>query len=379
MKQPPWYEGRVWNGIGLRAWLRLLVKNRFAVSPSRLPMAATMTSLAAINSSLGLYQRLLFGKQIREMEIPPDPVFIIGHWRSGTTMLHELLSLDPANRVPTTFESLSPHHFLVSERTLRRWLWFALPKTRPMDNMRVGWDKAQEDEVALSLLGAPSTFLTVAFPNRPLQDPEAVTLEEMTPAQRARWEQTFRRFLQTLLVKRSGRLVLKSPQHTFRLRQITRMFPQARFIHIVRDPRSVIPSTAHFWWSMYQVHGLQVPRREGLDEFVLKTFAEMHEEYEQTQDLIPPERLYELKYEDLVVDPVATVGQIYDYFGWPGLEAAEPALKQYAARSERYQTNKFNLTPELTRQIAHWCRPYCEKFGYPVPSVEDAVPAETGR
>ena len=78
-------------------------------------------------------------------------------------------------------------------------------------------------------------------------------------------------------------------------------------------------------------------------------------------------------------DPVAAVRQIYEYFDWQGLEAAEPALKQYAVRSERYQTNKFELTPELSAQIAHWCRPYCEMHGYPVPSVENSVPEPSAR
>lgn len=364
MKQPRRFEGRLWNGMGLAAWLRLLVRNRFSISPSRITSALATTALSPINSVLGLVQRIRFGRQIRAAAIDPEPVFIVGHWRTGTTMLHELLALDPANRCPSTYESFAPHHFLITERFLKKWLAFALPKVRPMDNMRLGFDKPQEDEVALCLLGSPSTFLTVAFPNHPLQYPEYVTLDELSPACLARWEQRFHRFLQSVLVKRRGRLVLKSPQHTFRLKTLTQMFPSAKFIHITRDPQAVIPSTIHFWWSMYQAHGLQVPRKDGLEEFVLKTFAQMHEQYQSTRNLIAPDRLIELKYEELVADPVNTARRIYKAFDWPNFEAAEPSLKQYAARSQRYQTNKFDPSPELTAQIANRCRDYCEKYGY---------------
>jgi hypothetical protein len=351
--------------MGFVPWMRLLAKNNFAISPSRLPLVGTITACTLLNSTLGLWQQLAYGRRLRETKIDPPPTFIIGHWRTGTTMFHELLSLDPANRTPTTYESLSPCHFLVSEKMLRKWLWFMLPKTRPMDNMRVSFDKAQEDEVALSLLGAPSPFLTIAFPNRPLQDPKYVDFDDLTPAQLARWEKVWTTFLRGMLVKRPGRLVLKSPQHTFRLPHLLKMFPEAKFIHLSRDPYVVFSSTVHFWSTMYHVNAVQSPTYAGLDEFVLDTFRRMHDRLEATRGLIPPERLLELKYEDVVVDPVAAVKQVYEKFGWDTFDSALPALQQYANRSKHYKKNEFSSLSET--QIAavreRW-RPYFERYGY---------------
>jgi hypothetical protein len=364
MRKIPWHEGRIWHGMTCGAWCRLLVRNRLAISPSRLPLAATITACTMLNSVLGAWQRLRYGRRIATTAIDHPPTFIIGHWRTGTTMLHELLALDPANRCPTTYESLVPGHFLVSERSLRKWLGFMLPTTRPMDNMRVGFDKPQEDEVALALLGAPSPFLTVAFPNRPAQDPRYVDFDDLTPAELTRWTRIWRTFLQGLLVKRPGRLVLKSPQHTFRLPHILTIFPHARFIHLVRDPLVVFSSTVHFWSAMYQVNALQTAPFAGLDEAVLETYRRMHDRFEATRGLIPPGSLVELRYEDLVFDPVAAVRRVYDGFGWESFAAVQPAVEQYARRSQNYRKNEFaSLTADQIAAIRAQWRPSLERYG----------------
>ena len=180
MKQPSPLEGSIWSGMCFWAWCRLLFRNRFAVHPRRFPQALSISLFAVLNSALRLVQNLVYGRQIRKVVVPEDPIFIIGHWRSGTTMLHELMALDGQNRCPTTYESFAPNCFLVTEKFVRRWFRFLIPRKRPFDNMRMSFDRPQEDEIALCNLGLPSPFLTVAFPNRPTQDPRYIELEDLT-------------------------------------------------------------------------------------------------------------------------------------------------------------------------------------------------------
>jgi hypothetical protein len=167
-------------------------------------------------------------------------------------MLHELLALDPRLRAPTTYESLSPNHFLLTERFVRRFGSWLLPRKRPFDNMRMSYDRPQEDECALALRGVPSPFLSIAFPRHPNPYPKYVDLDDLSPRELAAWQAGFREFLQLLLFRRPGRLVLKSPQHTNRVRVLAEMFPQARFIYMTRDPFVVFPSTLHFWSTMHE-------------------------------------------------------------------------------------------------------------------------------
>ncbi|HMO86686.1 MAG TPA: sulfotransferase [Lacipirellulaceae bacterium] len=362
--KPTWLEANLWLGIGSRAWWRLLVRNRLAIRPARMPMAAVVTAAAAGNSLLGGVQSLLYGRRIRQVAVPDNPVFIVGHWRTGTTMLHELLALDPRHRAPTTYESLSPHHFLLTERLVRRFARWLLPGTRPFDNMRMSFDRPQEDEAALALRGVPSPFLAVAFPRRPLPWPEYVDLDGLSPRQLADWQQGMRRLLKLLLVRRPGRLVLKSPQHTNRIRLLSQMFPAAQFVYLVRDPYAVFPSTVHFWRTMYQRYGLQRFDETRLREQVLHDFAHMHQRVEQARAQLAPARLHEVRYEQLAADPLAEVERLYAALQLGDFEPARPAVAQYAERSRRYKTNDYDLDGATRREIAARWAPYFQRHGY---------------
>ena len=354
----------LWLGSDFFAWTRLLIRNRFAVSIARLPQVALITLASIINTCLRGIETLWYGRAVSSIELPRNPVFIIGHWRTGTTMLHELLALDPRNRCPSTYESLSPNHFLLSERWARKLAWWILPQTRPFDNMRMSFDRPQEDEAALALRGQPSPFLTVAFPNRPVQDSAYVTLEELSPRALLAWKARLSRYLRLLLFKRSGRLVLKSPQHTFRLPVLNEMFPQAKFVYLVRDPYAVYPSTVHFWSTMYEMYGLQDCRKQDIRDHVLSTFEQMHERLEATRTRISPDRFLELKYEEVTTDPVQQMARLYEFLGEGDFEAVRPAVEKYALRSRHYQKNAYALTAEDREAIRNRWSSYIEQHGY---------------
>src|SRR2546421_389957 len=97
-----------------------------------------------------------------------------------------------------------------------------------------GGAKPQEAEFALCMMGQPSPYLTIAFPNRPPQDQDAFSVERMSPRQRAAWKRAFVRFLKQLTSKDPRRLVLESPTHSCRIPVLLELFPDARFVHIVR-------------------------------------------------------------------------------------------------------------------------------------------------
>src|SRR5262249_6045277 len=236
---------RIWEGCDLFAWLRLLVRNRLAIHWSCWYIALVVTFVSFFHTLLRFAQRAWFGDRPERTPIREAPMFIIGHWRTGTTLLHEFLILDPRHTFPTTYECLEPNHFLLTEQFLTRSLPFLMPSRRPMDNMAAGWDRPQEDEFALCMMGQPSPYLTIAFPNRPPPCPEAMDLEGLPPRMLASWKRAFYRFLQALTYKDPRRLVLKSPTHSCRIKVLLELFPEARFVHIVRDPYVVFPSTVN--------------------------------------------------------------------------------------------------------------------------------------
>jgi hypothetical protein len=362
------WQPHIWEGCDFFAWARLLMRNHFAVSWRYLYVAVIVTFVSIFHTLLRWLQSAWYGSRIDRTPLPQAPLFIIGHWRTGTTLLHELLILDPRHSFPNTYQCLEPNHFLLTERLVTRYLHFLMPSRRPMDNMAAGWDKPQEDEFALCMMGQPSPYLTIAFPNRPPQDQEAFSLERLSPRQRQGWKHAFLRFLKQLTFKDPRRLVLKSPTHSCRIRTLLELFPDARFVHIVRNPYVVFPSTVNLWKSLSELHGLQKPTFAGLNEYVFQTFTMLYDRLEQGKQLVPPGRFHEVRYEDLVRDPVGQMRALYEGLELGGFEAARPVIEKYLAEHTGYQTNRYPaLSAELRGEIARRWGPVIDRYGYPEP------------
>ncbi|CCK62661.1 sulfotransferase family protein [Mycobacterium canetti] len=361
----------LWIGCSFTAWTRLLIRNRFAVHWSRWHFAVCYTLFSVVHSYLGLWQKVLFGRRVATTVIADPPIFIVGHWRTGTTLLHELLVLDERHTGPTSYECLVPHHFLLTE-----WLAplaeFLVSKHRVMDNMDLSLRHPQEDEFVLCMLGQPSPYLTIAFPNRPPQFLRYLDLEQLTSQELAAWKQSLFRFVQQVYFRRRKRVVLKNPPHSFRIKVLLDLFPQARFIHIVRDPYVVYPSTIHLRKSLYSKHGLQRPTFEGLDEQVLSTYVDLYRKLDEGRKLVDPSRFYELRYEDLIADPEGQLRRLYEHLELGGFERYLPRLRRYLADHAEYETNNYELTAEQRSVVAQRWGEVIDRYGYGDPTPEPA-------
>lgn len=363
---------RLWSGANVFALGRVLAQNSFAVHWSRTPMAAVCLSFAAINTLLGGLEKLLYSRRVRRAEITSPPLFVLGHWRTGTTLLHEMLALDERHTAPTSYACFSPCHFLLTGCWLPRWLRFMLPEHRPMDNMAVAWDKPQEDEFALALLGVPSPYNSIAFPNRPPMDEDYLDFEGVPPEAVRRWQEEFLRFLRRLTVEDPRRLVLKSPAHMARLKVLLAMFPEAKFAHIIRDPYRVFVSTMNVWRELQQMHGLQLARYAGLEERVFEMFLRLHRRFEQDRALIPSGHFHELRYEDLVRDPEGEMRALYDHLQLGGFDSVRPRLEEFWAALAGYETNTYEMPPPLRAKIARRWGGVIRRQGYAAEADEPA-------
>lgn len=359
---------KIWMGAELRAWVPLLRRNRWAIEPSSLPWAMLISFLAVRNTLLGALQELVWGRRVSRTEIVDAPVFVIGHWRSGTTWLHELLALDPRHAYPTTYACVFPGHFLLTEPYIPRLFRFALPSRRPQDGMPLGWDRPQEDEFALCNLGLPSPYLSFAFPRHPAQCQEYFDLDGVPPAAREHWKQGLLRFLKQVTLRQPRRLVLKSPTHTYRIRILLELFPRARFVHIVRDPYTVIPSALHTWATLSRVLGLQRPRADGLEAQVFANFIRMFATLEQTRPLVAPSRFHELRYEDLVRDPIGQIRATYEHLDLGDVEPVLPRLQRYLAETAGYRPNRYQISSELRDTITQRVGQVISRYGYALAS-----------
>lgn len=362
------FSPRMWLGCDLFSWLRIMSRGRFRFHPNYAYMGLVLTCASIGHSVLKCVQNALYRRRVSRTPIEKAPVFIVGHWRTGTTHLHELMILDQRHSFPNTYQCLVPNHFLLTEKIGKAPLMFLLPERRPMDNMEVGWDRPQEDEFAMCMLGQPSPYLDLVFPNDTPLMPGSLDLEGLPKWQKREWKRTFVSFLKALTLKDPRRLVLKSPPHTCRIPTLLEMFPDARFVHIVRNPYAVYPSTVKLWKSLAEKHGVQPPHHRNVEEKVLATLPYMYDKLEEGKKLIPPGRFHELKYEDLVADPMGQMRKLYDRLQLGEFENLRPRLADYLAKQANYERNHFELTAVQRQVITQRWGDVIRRYGYPIDS-----------
>ncbi len=130
---------RFWHGMRAGLWWSMLAKNGFRVSPKRLHLALGVSFFTPFNDVLGLIQHAAYGRRIDKTQITKDPVFVLGHWRSGTTLMHELLVLDDQFASPSTYACFAPWHFLVTESLMVKYgSWLVPDKRRWTTCVRAG-------------------------------------------------------------------------------------------------------------------------------------------------------------------------------------------------------------------------------------------------
>lgn len=349
-----------------RAFWSLLARNRFQLHFLGIGMTAAISQISLWNSFLYRLQQLKHGKGIEETKLSSPPVFVIGHWRSGTTLLHEYLALDSQFAYPTTYECFVPSHFVISEKVLPKYLGWVLPKKRPMDNMSAGFDLPQEDEFALCALGAPTPYLRMAFPNRGTPYLELLDLEGVADSDLEAFKGALDWFVKALTYYHQKQLILKSPPHTGRIHLLKEMFPGAKFVHIARDPREIFSSTVKLWKSLDRAQAFQIPgySEEFIQEYVFTCFERMYTSYLKHREELPESDLYELKYEDLVAQPEQKLREIYNHFGFSGFDDYLPKLQKSLQDRKSYQRNQHNLSPELAAQIEKRWEFFLREFGY---------------
>jgi hypothetical protein len=354
----------VLSGIRLGDWLRLLRKYWREVDLSRVPRVCAITFQSLKNSSVGAVERRRFGAAVEKVVIQP-PLFVLGHWRSGTTLLHELLSQDDRFAYPTSYQTSFPHIFLTFEALDSRLMKPFMPSRRPMDNMSLSLASPQEDEFALCCTSLKSSCMQCVFPRRRDEFRKFLTFKTAGPADVADWQQAFLTFIKKVQWRSQRPLLLKSPQHTARIRLLLELFPEAKFVHIHRDPFRVFQSSRRTFETMFAWHGLQRPELESLDDWIIEQYREMFEAFFEQQNLIPPGRFHQLSFEKLERDPVEQVREVYRALDLPDFRVIEPKLHGYVASLAGYRKNEFSdLSLELKQRLRHEWAVSFEKWGY---------------
>lgn len=339
-------------GITTPQFWRLLKQNHFNISFASLPKMILIFISSVVNSYQAWHEKRKFGKEIEATAVKEDPIFIIGHWRSGTTFLHNLISLDTQFAFPNLFEVKTPYSFLYLGTKLEEFFKTGRKGKRVMDNVNVSTFSPQEEEFAIAILSFKSPLVGWMFPKNRKYYNRYLTFNDVSEEEFGIWRAALIHYLKKLTLKYNKRLLLKSPTNTGKIKQLLKIFPNAKFIHIHRNPYDVFRSTKQLYNSAIKSSHFQKVDCHDQDDQIIETYKVLYDQFFLDKALIADGNYCEVAFEDLESDPYKTVGQIYEQLSLQNYNELEPKLKEFFKDKKDYKKNKYeDLDSELKQKI----------------------------
>lgn len=314
------------------------------------------------------------GKRLPKLAELPPPIFILGHWRSGTTHLYNAMSLGGFGYVPPLAVGL-PWDMFGLARALRPILERQLPERRFIDNIPVTPTSPQEDEIALANMSPLSFYHGIYFPKHfdRLID-RGLFFDGCSGEDITAWQSRFSYFMRKLAMQQGAPLLIKNPVYTARPAMLKKLFPEAKFIHIHRNPFDVFLSMRNFYARLLDVMALQdVPVGLDIDATILRVYARMMDRFEaETAGWDAPD-FVELPYDLLDRQPMLALERIYAGLALDGFEAAEPKFRSYLDGVKKFQKNAFRGDARTVEMVSDTLGHWIEKWGYTAPAPAEAV------
>jgi omega-hydroxy-beta-dihydromenaquinone-9 sulfotransferase len=341
-------------GSSLINIFRLLSQNNFQVTPRYLPRFLYACMLSSILSPFRVSEHFKTHKKITHTKIEKDPIFIIGHWRSGTTYLHNVLSLDDQYGCCSTFHATIPGLFLTREETFKPILQASIPETRPMDDVKMGPDLPQEEEYAIANITPYGFYNGWCFPKNIERYTEYISFFNSTSSVKDEWKQTYLYFIKKLTCYHQGKqLLLKNPAHTARIELLLDMFPNAKFIHIYRNPYDVFYSMMKFMRIVLPRYCVQAPPSvDMMKNHIFSIYKSLYASYFKQKNLISSDAIVEVRYENFISDPLSETKKIFETLHLSNYTDLEKKLLAYIASQKSFRTSNYNMSTELKNRIS---------------------------
>lgn len=308
-----------------------------------------------------LAEIMLFERKILNHQIHHDPVFILGHWRSGTTYLQELLTCNTNHTTTSVYRFLFIDHFLITEKWLISPLNFVCRTFRiPYSFQRVQMDLNMPGEMESAMCSVLSKYSYTwghIFPNRYWYWFEKmIDLRKTSDIQG--WLDDYDFLIRKISFSSGGkRVVVKSPGDTGRAKHLMKKYPNAKFIYISRDPISVYHSTMYFWKIIQKEISFQHVDNSKLHEYCINTYVHLLNNYSSFKEEVPSNQLFEVNFQDIISDPILVLKNLYDHLNLGEFPIEQ--IKSKLSKNRPNQKGSFTITKGLADEIHEkWERPF---------------------
>ena len=221
-----------------------------------------------------------------------------------------------------------------------------IPEKRPSDNVRLNPDFPQEEEFALGNMTNATFYHFFYFPS--LNDvlyEKYIRLKGIT----VRARESLKKKYHELLVKASlntgkAQIIVKNPLNTGKIKLLLELYPDAKFIHIYRNPIVTYLSTERFYKSLLPATYLQDYEDDYITKKIILNYKNLMNDYFETKHLIPKKNLYEIKFEEFEEDNLGHLKEIYDQFDLETWDKAMPKFASYISAQKHYKKNKYTIS-----------------------------------
>ncbi len=336
-------------------FLRILI-NTFPISLSKVPKLLLFLFLNLLILPLKFWEYIIYQKKVTKHQIEHSPIFIIGHWRSGTTYLHQLLSKDQDKIYLNFYKATFPSFFLSSESflkpVLQRMVDLCQINIPYFNKIPYDWNfPCEEDTALLNMNKDSSAYWAYLFPNKAEEWFSKTMFYNSSGKEEEKWKKDYLFLLKKLSFKNKGKqMILKSPPNTSRIEQLLELFPDAKFIYIHRKPSEVFYSHLNLWKQNNNYFGMQNISDTKIELIITNTFRRMTEKYEKDKYRIKAKNLCEIEYNDLMKNPLEQIMYIYEKLELANYKKSEDHFEKYLSQ-HKYQPFSYNYDPKKSNTI----------------------------
>lgn len=300
---------------------------------------------------------MVYRWRIKRTIITTDPVFILGHYRSGTTYLQKLIASDKRFGMLTNYDALLPNANLLFGKRMQPFFQGLINifkiKNPFFNNSIVQLEEAaEEDDYLMNKASAYSAYWGLVFPKR-WREWLNGSHQMMDAGYAAGWKKEYMKMIKYATFKNKGKqLILKSPPNTERIKILLELFPKAKFIYIYRDPYYIFYSMRNMWKrAILKYYSLQKITDEELEEIIFGHFEYLIDQYEKEKRLIPAGNLIEISYEKLKEDPFFAISKIYAELDLPTFELTADVLLLQLAKEKDYRNFQYRFSDDTLKKI----------------------------
>ena len=367
-------QAHIYYTINPLTWIRLLIANG-GVSRSKFFEALKISFFSIVSFPIQILDKIAVLIRKRNLVQDDEPVFIIGHWRSGTTYLHYLMAKDEYFGYLSIYQAFLPNITTLGGNLFKELFKPLAPSKRPQDNIEVDLDLPAEEENAISTFAVQSASHSFWFPKNESYYNTYGLFDQATPTQVSKWKTAYKRLMTKVAIAFPGKKpLIKNPHNSGRIKQLLELYPKAKFIHIYRNPLKVMPSTYLMYDKVVTTQFLQDLTDEELQDKIFYYYKSSMTNLLRDIDAIPKQNLYKLRFEDFELNPLSELEAIYKQFGFTHFDKVTPIFESYVQSKKSYKKNSHRESPVSTDRIIKECGFAFEALKYPVPKTQQMSP-----